>query len=311
MSSTECIHVLTDRGSAHVTPRHACARLRPGHTRGGSDISTYTSPPPKGTWPQSCLLQPHRAPSDITLCRCRSAPRGGALPYATSDRPSEIGNWGSYGEVRSPRAEMLLRGGYLTLTHHPWSTWGPGNASRTFLVVRGGGGERDVEPLRQGVGVPHGELLAGLHVAQRPIEDLREGRRGTRSESRGGGAGSGERRAGCTCPPGRSATASRVCSWALRAARINPIHSKAELPASSTNSPLTIRTWNTASPPSLLPTRGGKSPKVPPEHPAARASSYPSGHRRCFIQRRRTSGTGPERALGMAEPGLALVCSCM
>lgn len=48
-----------------------------------------------------------------------------------------------------------------------------------------------------------------------------------------------------TCPPGRSATASSVCSWEFRAARINPIHSRAELPASSTNSPLTIRTWKT------------------------------------------------------------------
>lgn len=56
----------------------------------------------------------------------------------------------------------------------------------------------------------------------------------------GGGAHS-------TCPPGKSAIASRVCSWGFLAARINPIHSRGEPPDSSTSSPLTMRTCNTSS----------------------------------------------------------------
>lgn len=42
----------------------------------------------------------------------------------------------------------------------------------TFLVVRWGGRDGDVKPLRQGVGVPDGELLARLDISQRPIENL-------------------------------------------------------------------------------------------------------------------------------------------
>lgn len=281
LSFTECIHVLTVRGSARVTPRHACARLRPGHTRGDSDIST-----------------PHQR--HLTAELFPTAPRCARRCY-TVPLPERPEGWGPtvryHGSPFGNRQPGFVRRGWKSPCRHaapgglprthppPPCTWGPGNASRTFLVVRGGGGERDVEPLRQGVGVPHGELLAGLHVAQRPVEDLRGGRRGTRSANRGGGEGRGAGRAGCTCPPGRSATASRVCSWALRAARINPIHSKAELPASSTNSPLTIRTWNTASPPSLPPSRRRKNPKVPPEPRGhVRISlSYPPGHRRSFL----------------------------
>lgn len=52
---------------------------------------------------------------------------------------------------------------------------------------------------------------------------------------------------GSTCPPGKSAIASRVCSWGFLAARIKPIHSRGEPPDSSTSSPLTMRTCNTSS----------------------------------------------------------------
>lgn len=55
------------------------------------------------------------------------------------------------------------------------------------------------------------------------------------------------REARSTCPPGKSAIASRVCSWEFLAARINPIHSRGEPPDSSTSSPLTMRTCNTSS----------------------------------------------------------------
>ena len=42
----------------------------------------------------------------------------------------------------------------------------------TFLVVRWRCSDGDVEPLRQGVGIPHGQLLSGLDVSQGSIEDL-------------------------------------------------------------------------------------------------------------------------------------------
>lgn len=40
-----------------------------------------------------------------------------------------------------------------------------------------------------------------------------------------------------TCPPGKSDTASRFCSWLFLAARTNPIQSGTGQPDSSTNSP--------------------------------------------------------------------------
>lgn len=42
----------------------------------------------------------------------------------------------------------------------------------TFLVVRWSSNDGYVEPLRQGVGIPHGQLLPWLDVSQCPIEDL-------------------------------------------------------------------------------------------------------------------------------------------
>ena len=51
---------------------------------------------------------------------------------------------------------------------------GPGGSlsGGTFLVVRWSSNDGYVEPLRQGVGIPHGQLLPWLDVSQCSIEDL-------------------------------------------------------------------------------------------------------------------------------------------
>lgn len=74
--------------------------------------------------------------------------------------------------------------------------------SSTFLVVCRGGRDGDVEPLSQGVGVPDGELLSRLDIAQSSVENLggekghffrslERGRRGEREVPGRPGAASG------------------------------------------------------------------------------------------------------------------------
>lgn len=81
----------------------------------------------------------------------------------------------------------------------------------TFLVVRRGGRNGDVKPLRQGVGVPDGELLSRLDISQRPVENLGGGEKKTSSGGLRGEAGGGER-----CQAAPEPRVGYLSSWQIR-----------------------------------------------------------------------------------------------